>query len=167
MGLPSNNPLPILPRVRPGQAVRADDHNRMVDAIRILAERGIPMPLSAGGTSCPLLPFEITVAADTLKAAPGTIDGDSIAETTEASPANGTWYLEAKVTIDNTTGEITATAMDWVNAETADTSTEFHLSVGTVLVSGGVPGTITQSNYGPLLVYSYGAINDKWAAAIF
>lgn len=121
-----------------------------------------------------LLPFEITVTADTLKAAPGVIaggvGGGTVPETTQASPANGVWYLEAKVTINDTTGAITAVAAQWTaTTPSTDTSTNYHAVLGEVEVVSGEPdpSTIINYNYGPLLVVVHGAAVNKWGAYIF
>ena len=116
-----------------------------------------------------ILPFQIRVTADSLIAAPGVIGGDSIAETVEASPADGTWYFEADVTINATSGAITAMAAAWVASLSTETSTDFFLTVGSVDVVSGVPDstTIVQYTYGPLLVLQYGAVADVWKVQIF
>lgn len=126
-------------------------------------------PTRAGRGGGGLLPFQISVTSDTLKAAPGTLDGDTIAETTESSPADGTWYLEAAVTINSSTGAVTATAVDWVSSLSTPSATEFYDAIGEVDVVSGTPdaSSIVQYNYGPLLVIQYGAVSNKWGVLIF
>lgn len=149
---------------------RAADHNNHARAIEEL-QRALSEPARKTGRrpASGRLPFQITVTPDTLKAAPGTLDGDSIAETTEASPANGTWYLEAKVTINSTTGVVTATAVDWVATESTDTATDYHMTIGSVTVSGGVPdaGSIVQGAFGPIFAIVHGEVDEKWGVLIF
>ena len=58
MGHASNNPVPIPGRVRPNQAIRARDHNQMVDGLRALTQRGID-PIAHPNKVTPRTPFEI------------------------------------------------------------------------------------------------------------
>lgn len=127
-------------------------------------------PSSTAEVEAALLPFEITVTEDTIKAAPGVLDGVTIAETVEASPADDIWYLEAKVVINATTGAVTARSMQWaVTTPSTSTTTDWYDVIGEVEVIGGVPdsSTIVQYNYGPLIVIQYGAVSDKWGVLIF
>lgn len=108
------------------------------------------------------LMFEIRVTEDSIIVAPGTIDTDTHAEETKASPANGTWYIESKVVINSTTGAITSTDLLISSSASTTTSTDFYFTIGTVVVSGGVPAAPIQFTYGPILVLPHGAIADKW-----
>lgn len=131
-------------------------------------DTGARLQSSGEGSTQPRLPFEIYVSDGDLVGAPGTLDGDSIAEVTEASPANGTWYLEAKVTINETTGAVTATATQWSSAESADTATIFYYTIASIIVTSGDPDpdSIVQNNYGPMLVIMHGTTDGEWAAYI-
>jgi len=160
-------PTTVRGGVTPPRAVDFNNHARAIEELQRAAQGQRPKTGRRAGSVS--LPFQISVTSDTLKAAPGTIDGDSIAETTKASPANGTWYLEAKVTINDSTGVVTATAAQWSASASTDTATLFYSTIGTVVVTSGVPdaNTITQANYGPLLVILHGTSSAKWGAMIF
>lgn len=116
------------------------------------------------------LQFEISVTEDSLVAAAGTIDGDAISALTQSSPANNTWYLEAKVVINSTTGVVTATSIQWTaGSPSSNTATDYYDVIGEVDVVGGVPdsSSIVQYTYGPMIVVQYGAVSDKWGVLIF
>lgn len=120
-----------------------------------------------------LLPFQITATPTLLRAEPGVLAGSAIAAVQEADPPiDTTWYAEASVTIDNTTGAITDRSVDWVSGfGSTDTATKFHLIIGTVEKYTGMGGEtvidITQYTYGPILEQRSGAIDAKWKLTLF
>lgn len=124
---------------------------------------------SKGGAVASILPFQISVTEDSLKAAAGVLDMVTIPEIIESSPADGTWYLEAKITIDSSSGAITGRDVEWSSSASSNTTTEFYSIIGNVTVSGGVPdaSTIYQGNYGPLIAIPYGTPTDKWGILIY
>jgi hypothetical protein len=71
--------------------------------------------------------------------------------------------------LNATTGETVSTDVQWVNAESSDTSTDFYLTIGEVGVIDGVPtgSTIVQYNYGPILTVITGGNDDAFRAWIF
>lgn len=128
---------------------------------------GAAQPPLTAPSSQDSLPFEVSVTSDTITVAPGVIDIDSHAEESLSSPANGTYYIEAKVVINATTGAITSTDILISSSESANTSTDFFSTLATVVVSGGEPEAPTQTNYGPILALPYGDTGDVWAVLIF
>lgn len=178
-------------RLSGGPADLVAEWNRMVEAMKTLDRAmrartirpgdGTRINVSPSGTtigvlprsgrsSGGVLPFQISVTPSSIKAAAGVLDGDSIAATVESSPANGTWYLEAKVTINATTGVVTATAVQWtLTTPSTSTTTDFYQIIGEVDVVAGVPdaSSIIQYDYGPLIVVQFGDVSDKWGVLIF
>jgi hypothetical protein len=134
---------------------------------RIVSAVAKPSTSTTSGTGA-VLPFTITVGA-TLIASPGVLAGELQAETVETTPADGTWYLEAKVVINATTGAFTSTAMDWVATPHTNTSTDRYVVIGSVDVVSGVPDplTISQGNYGPLIAVAHGGVSNAWEVSIF
>lgn len=115
------------------------------------------------------LPFAISVTATQLRAEPGVMGSEDIAETIENTPASGQWYLEAKIVIDPDDGLISASTVDWVSAPNTNTSTDYHSIIGEVTVTSGVPDatTIVQYTYGPLLVVKNGEVDSAWGVIIY
>ena len=123
---------------------------------------------SVAGTA-QVLQFEISTTATSLVAAPGVVDGSSRPATIEEDPADGTWYLEAKVSINSTTGDVTARSAQWASSPSSNTTTDFFSIIGTVEVTDGVPdpGTIDQYTYGPMVVIIHGKYAVPFGAIIF
>ena len=134
---------------------------------RVVTAVGKPSTPTTSGAGA-VLPFTISVGAS-LIASPGVLAGVLKAETVELTPANGTWYLQAKVVINATTGAFTSTAMDWVSTPSTNTSTDRYVVIGSVDVVSGVPDplTISQGNYGPLIAVAHGGVSDAWEVSIF
>lgn len=128
-----------------------------------------PRELAKASASTSVLPFEISVTSDSLILAAGDVDGVGQAEITEASPADGPWFAEAKIVINPATGEITARSVQWSPISSADTSTDFYFTIGLVGVTGGTPSgaSIIQYTYGPILAILHGAPTNVWAAQLF
>lgn len=131
--------------------------------------------VAAESTTADKFQFEISVTEDTLVAEAGSLGGFAIAEATEEDPDDGTWYYVVRANVDYDTGVVTGVDSGWLTEVPEDTLTAgntikwFYYSVGSVTVSSGTPdsSTIDQSNYGPLLVVTYGAAEDRWEALIF
>jgi hypothetical protein len=126
-------------------------------------------PNRKGGTSPQRLPFEIYARGSNLVAAGGMVGFTNVDELVKSSPSNGTWYLQAKVIIDNTTGNITSATVEWVSSEGVNTATTFYYTVGDATVTGGVidQSTIVNYTYAPILVLITGALDDKWMALLY
>lgn len=115
------------------------------------------------------LPFEIFIRDADIVAAAGVIVSTYVAETVKAAPANGIWYLQAKVVINNTNGTVTSSVIEWVSTQGTNTATTFHLTIGLAEVVSGVIVPLSPINYtyGPIMVSIFGGINDKWTALLF
>jgi len=128
------------------------------------------------------LPFEIYVGSEVpsggsaaqtfIGARDGTIDTTPIANIKKFSPAAGTWLLQAKITINTTTGETTSRIVEFVPLASAGTNTAsaYHLQIGTIVVDGaGTPqeSTIAQFNYGPVLAVKCGGVTTKWSVILY
>jgi len=138
-------------------------------SIAALRDRKIVVNDAKRAKLIPPLPFAISVTEDSLVAAAGTIDADTHPKEVKEGPADGIWYFEAKLVLNATTGETVSTDVQWVNAESSDTSTDFYLTIGEVGVIDGVPtgSTIVQYNYGPILTVITGGNDDAFRAWIF
>lgn len=121
---------------------------------------------TTGGTT---LPFAVSVTAESLVAAAGTVDGDTHASEINTTMTNGTWYFRAKVIINSTTGAISSTDVLWATSEAANTSTDFYQTLAMVDIVDTVPdaNTLLQLNYGPIEVLPYGTPTDKWGVLMF
>jgi hypothetical protein len=115
------------------------------------------------------LPFKISVTATSLVAAPGTVNGVTHDEEVNTTMTNGTWYFRVKVVISSTTGAVSSTDVLWSTSEASDTSTTFYTTLAIVDIVSGVPdgSTISQFNYGPIMVLPYGTPTDKWGVLMF
>lgn len=122
-----------------------------------------------GGAAAAIFPFEITSGGTTLRAAAGAVNAFNVAETTLEDPANGTWYLEVEVTINDTTGVITGVTAEWVTAATSNTATTFHKTIGQSFVAEleVTPGSNINYTYGNYVVILHGTQTNKWGAVIF
>lgn len=175
---------PVRPTYEPTRAhlVSGDLLNKLIRAVsrRYFAGDGIEEIDTPAGivwratavSDQKLLPFEITVTGSELIAEYGVIGTTAIQQQKESSPSDGTWYLEAKVVIDATTGVVnqpSGVSVQWVSAETSDTATDYHYTLARVEVSSGNPdpGTIVQYNYGPILFQSAGGVDNKWIVVFF
>lgn len=130
----------------------------------------IPIEINRGLTQAPQrLPLEIYTTADGMEAAAGVVGFESHPKTTQASPTNGTWYLRAKVVINNTTGIISSTDVEWSTSTGTNTATTFYQLIGEITVTAGDadPESIVQYSYGPMVVVIAGAVDSKWQAIIY
>lgn len=143
---------------------------REVDAaLQQLRDRGINIdPRRGGRGGSPPLPFQVTASASLLVAAPGVIGETSISGSVleQASPADGTWHLVAKVVINATTGEVTSEAVYWNSSLPTDTTTDFHVSIASVEITAGEVTDSFQFNYGPIYVNVGGGATDIWSVVI-
>lgn len=129
----------------------------------------IPIELNRKAGAIQKLPFEIFIRGEDLVATSGLVVATNVAEVVKTTPADGTWYFQAKVIINNTTGSITSSTAEWASVEGTDTSTTFYYTIGSAdVVSGSIdPLSITNFTYGPIVVLLFGGASDKWAAQLF
>ena len=111
-------------------------------------------------------PFQISVTNTLLKSAPGLLGEVEIASQEEENPADGTWYLVAKVIINATTGAITSSTVEWTTTVPADTTTNYHLTIANLEILDGQSYTEIngprQFTYGPISVVVGGGRDSKW-----
>lgn len=129
------------------------------------------------------LPFEISITTieekvgdtyvvkNAIRAEAGQVGDFTIAKLIknfDFPAADATWYLQAKVVIDASTGEITSGEVDWVDTEGTDTATDYFQTIGSVDITDGAPNpeTVQQFNYGPLFLYVYGDVLNVWTVSI-
>lgn len=147
-------------QIKPGVGYRVTQTPGGTTVSVIKKRRGIPVTL---------LPFQVSVSGSDLSITEGTIGGAAIAEEIESAPADAVWYAEAKVVINNTTGAINSSGVQWVSgAASSNTTTDFFSLLGSIEVIDGAPDatTVVQYNYGPLFVVVYGAPTDVWEVSI-
>ena len=154
-----------------GQQIKAEHLRSHAEAIQWLYEKikNIkPRTISESGSSAIPLPFQITANASLLIATPGIIGETSIsgAALEEASPADGTWHLVAKVVINSTTGEVTSEEVYWNASLPTNTTTDFHVSIASVEITAGEVTDSFQFNYGPIYVNVGGGATDIWSVVI-
>lgn len=178
MKLP-NEPVhgqPLLPWAR--------DLLRYLRATRITGIPGYLLKESPNGTvaepvtSQPIitadqrLPFQISATkvssggsvVPALRAEAGLFGTDTFAALIEPSPDDGDWFLQAQITINATTGAITASDVYWSPTEDTDTSTDFYLTIAKITVTAGKPdpASIEQYSYGPITAYVHGGATEVW-----
>jgi len=113
------------------------------------------------------LPFQIYDTGTSFVSRAGTFNG-SHAELTQAATTDGTWRLYASLTINATTGDVTASGVAWYASAQTDSSTTFYHLIGTGVVSGsGTTRTVSNNNYGPLSYLIRGGVTGDWAVNIY
>ena len=111
-------------------------------------------------------PFQISASPSLLKSAPGLLGGAEIASQEEANPANGTWYLAAKVVINATTGAITSSTVEWTTTYPVETTTDYYLLIAEVGITAGVIDYAIQYTFGPISVIIGGGYASVWMARL-
>jgi len=111
-------------------------------------------------------PFQISATTALLKSAPGLLGGYGIDAQEEENPADGTWYLVAKVIINATTGSITSRTVEWTTTYPTDTTTNYHLVIAEVIISDGVIDYAGQLTFGPISVIIGGGRDSVWMARL-
>lgn len=111
-------------------------------------------------------PFQISVTPFLLKSAPGLLGVTSIATQEEENPADGDWYLVAKVVINSTTGNTVSRTVEWSTTFPADTTTDYHLMIAYVQILDSVIESAEQYTFGPLTVVLGGGVDSKWMVRI-
>jgi len=143
--------------------------NGVNNALQQLRDRGIDVKGQGGRIYANQFPFQLSITVNSLIGQAGTINGDAINTFTEASPIDGTWYMEAYVEIDGTTGDVVTTDVYFTQTEGTPSATDYYYRVASIDVTDGIPDitTINQYNYGPLLLMIVGGISDKWQVNIY
>lgn len=115
------------------------------------------------------LPFEIYTIEDGMEANAGVVGFTSLPKQTKTSPTSGLWYLRAKVVINDTTGTVTSSDVEWSTSSGTDTATTFYRLIGEINVTAGDadPESIVQYSYGPMIIVIAGAVDSKWQAIIY
>jgi hypothetical protein len=111
-------------------------------------------------------PFQISATTALLKSAPGSLGYYGIDAQEEENPADGEWYLVAKVVINSTTGNITSSTVEWLTSFPEDTTTDYHLQIAYVQILDGVIEYALQFTFGPLIVVVGGGVDSKWMVRI-
>ena len=129
-----------------------------------LARRGA----GGGGGGIPATyPFEIYDTGAAFVSRAGVFNG-ACDELTQAATTDGTWRLYASLTINTTTGEITASSVAWYASAQTDTSTVYYHLIGTGVVSGGgTTRTVTNFNYGPIYFLIMGGVTGDWTVTFY
>lgn len=111
------------------------------------------------------LPFQISGNGPSITAAAGSLAASSIAKTTEANPANGSWFYQAIIGINTATGDITSRATEWTQTPGTPTASTYYFTIGGVEVSGGKyqSGTAYNAAYGPIIALTVGSSAYQWA----
>jgi len=140
--------------------------NGVNNALQQLRDRGIDVKGQGGRIYQQRIQFEAWIDGLDLVAHEGTIHLDTISTQREVAAADGDWYLEAKLVIDDTTGEITSGDVYWTQTTGTQTTTDYFALVAFVTVTAGVPDPLTfqQFAYGPLIAIVGGGLDTKWIA---
>lgn len=165
-----NTPITNLPIIKAGDPITARWANSVTRAIEELKRRTpVLTGVSPRKQQPKRLPFEVFTRGKNLVAAAGNLDGVPIDEITEEDPADGMWYFEVAVTIDGDDGTVLTREAQWTQSTTTPTGTVDALTIGQIEVVGGYPTaeSITNFNYGPILVSIYGGITARWNIEIF
>jgi|LakMenE18May11ns_1017448.scaffolds.fasta_scaffold9828253_2 hypothetical protein len=165
--LKGNVTIPARPHTVGGLIGWARGVNRALTELR---DRKIEGKVAKGKGVKPY-PFQVSATPDLLKSTPGLLGLVSIASIEEEDPADGVWYLFAKVIIDSTTGAITSSTVEWIlTTVPEDTTTNYHLTIARVTISDGAvsldPAETAQYTYGPISVVVGGGQDSKYAVRL-
>lgn len=111
--------------------------------------------------------FQTAASKEVITINAGVLGSTSIAAFTVDAPADGNWYVQSKVTIVNTTGEITNREVICTQTEESNTSTVFYSTIALAVISSTEPCTSSNYNYGPLLVFPFGNVTSTWEVLVF
>jgi len=162
----SSIPIPIPQRVSPGDTITSSWANQVRDCIQRLTNRKQPdQPL---GQFIKRLPFQVT-AGNQLQAAPGVFCNTEFDVTIETEPADGTWYFQGLLIIDDTDGSIVSTTVEWNQTEGVNTETDFYTTIAIVEIDNTTPTSpiIVQYNYGTIVGIVHGATDQVWNVTFF
>ena len=128
-----------------------------------LARRG-----GGGGGGAPATyPFEIYDTGTAFVSRAGVFNG-ARDELTQAATTDGTWRLYASLTINATTGEITASSVAWyASAQTSTTTTFYHLIGIGIVADSGETRTVINYNYGPIFFLLHGSVIGDWNCSFY
>ena len=160
--LKGNVTIPARPHTVGGLIGWARGVNKALVELRDRKIEGIPKKIR-GKTP---YPFQISASHALLKSAPGLLGGVEIDSQEEENPADGTWYLVAKVVINDTTGEITSSTVEWTTTESFETTTDYYLGIAEVGISDGAIQYAIQYTFGPISVIIGGGYASVWMARL-
>ena len=114
--------------------------------------------------------FQVNTSGVDLVAAPSIIGETTISSDTVLkviAPADGAWYLIAKVVIDDTTGVVSSEEVYWDDAvPPSNTATDFYTVIADATIVSAAIDEVNQYNLGPLLVIVGGGTADNWMVVI-
>jgi len=115
------------------------------------------------------LPFQVTITSSSLIAKAGIFCDESFADTIETAPANGVWYFQGLLVIDDTTGDKVSAAVEWTQTEGTDSSTDFYTTIAQITVVDTVPDltSLSQYQYGTIVGIIHGGNSDVWDVDFF
>jgi len=159
-------PIPIPQRVSPGDTITSSWANQVRDSIQRLTNR--KQPDFYFQQVFKRLPFEVT-AGNSLQAAPGVFCDTEFDTTIESTPADGTWYFQGLLVIDDTTGSVVSATVEWSQTEGVDSETDFYTTIAIVEIDNATPSPpiIVQYNYGTIVGIIHGSIDQVWNVTFF
>jgi len=158
--------IPRKPTTLGGIISWAKGVNRTLAELRDRKIVGMEVVRHGGGGSVKF-PFQIYDTGTAFVSRAGTFNG-SHGELTQSATTDGTWRLYASLTINATTGDVTASGVAWYASAQTDSSTTFYHLIGTGVVSGsGTTRTVSNNNYGPLSYLIRGGVTGDWAVNIY
>ena len=160
--LKGNVTIPARPHTVGGLIGWARGVNKALVELRDRKIEGIPQK-SRGKTP---YPFQISASPALLKSALGLLGGVEIASQEEENPADGTWYLAAKVVINDTTVAITSSTGECTTTDTSETTTDYYLIIAEVGILDGVIEYAIQYTFGPISVIIGGGYASVWMARL-
>jgi hypothetical protein len=141
--------------------------NRTLAELRDRRIAGVVARPVGGGAAELELPFQIYDNGTEFVSRAGTFNG-SYGELTQAATTDGTWRLYASLTINATTGEITASSVAWyASAQTSTTTTFYHLIGIGIVADSGETRTVINYNYGPIFFLLHGSVTDDWNCSFY
>jgi hypothetical protein len=165
----SNMHISLPARINKDQPVTARWANDLRESIYRLASRKIEQRggMPGGGSTELEFPFQIYDTGTAFVSRAGTFNG-SYGELTQAATTDGTWRLYASLTINATTGEITASSVAWyASAQTSTTTTFYHLIGIGIVADSGETRTVINYNYGPIFFLLHGSVTDDWNCSFY
>ena len=158
--------IPRKPTTLGGIISWAKGVNRTLAELRDRKIVGMEVVRHGGGGSVEF-PFQIYDTGTAFVSRAGTFDG-SYGELTQAATTDGTWRLYASLTINATTGEITASSVAWyASAQTSTTTTFYHLIGIGIVADSGETRTVINYNYGPIFFLLHGSVTDDWNCSFY
>jgi hypothetical protein len=158
--------IPRKPTTLGGIISWAKGVNRTLAELRDRKIVGMEVVRHGGGGSVEF-PFQIYDTGTSFVSRAGTFNG-SHGELTQSATTDGTWRLYASLTINATTGEITASSVAWyASAQTSTTTTFYHLIGIGIVADSGETRTVINYNYGPIFFLLHGSVTDDWNCSFY